>query len=692
MTELNPLCIISWNVASLKTLVTTIHARHTKHENGNEFASFKSKEEAMNSYLTDLNADIICLQEIKMKKEDIVAKANEIGCRHSQYDVFFAIPNPSKSGLPSPKSKDDPVTARTLQRSGGLNGVATFVKKGMTTSASCTILGDPLYDYEGRCLLTVHGSLAVFNVYVPNSGEGGKSLQYKKRFVQLLHAAMTLQKAQGRHVVLCGDLNICYRGVDCHPLSHRQLDVAKLIAAIKNTNAAEAKGSAETALNMRSLLLDALDASGFFLLHSPTASSPTGSDHRDHIVNRFTELLSPVLQAIEAQWITLQAALIDEFVKVSKLSRAVTSSSGDSSTSLRFAASVAADAIEANQLLGKVEYEILVKCVRRVGISTTSVVSHCTTQSINGQIRVAELDPNIPTPAGASAPHVNPQDIERLDLLWLLYELLGESSWEEESVSWLRRLLGESDKPYFWENDDANTSIPSASEPSALPHLSSSLRLIDPLAGNASTSRGSFTIWNQQTNSRYTNQGSRIDFTLVDSSLLDHLCDKGPNETESVVSTENSSLANDVGPVCTIKRLYQQSLVAVTHNGAFKPATAASEGIPPASHPGIYRAHLSTLSSVASAPWWRTLNGTRAGTIITPPEYSDHIPVCVVLRNTLPTSDGQVTQLVPSGQVLSSDAATKQCMPHRQQSMITGFFKTGPPAAADDPDNKKAKH
>lgn len=88
----------------------------------------------------------------------------------------------------------------------GFNGVATYARKGLTVRllvsvpaghssvltswlftslqsyANSAPLGDPLLDSEGRALLTVHGELAIVNVYVPNASAGQRRLPFKVGF------------------------------------------------------------------------------------------------------------------------------------------------------------------------------------------------------------------------------------------------------------------------------------------------------------------------------------------------------------------------------------------------------------------------------------------------------------------------------------------------------------------------------
>ena len=97
--------LLSWNVASLPKLMDCIE-RHFK---------FKTFDEYIHSHL---KADILCLQETKVQEKNLADRgvAKRLGFLSSHYDAFAA---PCR-----------------LSTSKGFNGVITFVRKGLTLSAS----------------------------------------------------------------------------------------------------------------------------------------------------------------------------------------------------------------------------------------------------------------------------------------------------------------------------------------------------------------------------------------------------------------------------------------------------------------------------------------------------------------------------------------------------------------------------
>lgn len=71
-------------------------------------------------------------------------------------------------------------------------------------------------DNEGRCVITDHGAFLLFNVYVPNAGESRND--FKIRFLELLSMRIRQCQAEGREVVVVGDINISATRLDhCKP-------------------------------------------------------------------------------------------------------------------------------------------------------------------------------------------------------------------------------------------------------------------------------------------------------------------------------------------------------------------------------------------------------------------------------------------------------------------------------------------
>jgi len=77
---------------------------------------------------------------------------------------------------------------------------------------------------EGRCILTRHGSVSLFNVYTPNGGQRPARLRLsaKMQFLSGLRDAMESEQRLGQTVVLVGDLNIAHGQADVYPSTENE--------------------------------------------------------------------------------------------------------------------------------------------------------------------------------------------------------------------------------------------------------------------------------------------------------------------------------------------------------------------------------------------------------------------------------------------------------------------------------------
>jgi exodeoxyribonuclease-3 len=126
--------------------------------------------------------DVVCLQELKAEPTQIPES-----CNLPDYHVYW-------HGLRA------------------YSGVSLHIRKGLFE-------GDPHYshpafDMESRIVQAACGKLVLASVYVPN---GGKDYQAKLDFVQRLAAWVNEVHAEGRELILCGDINIARTDIDVHP-------------------------------------------------------------------------------------------------------------------------------------------------------------------------------------------------------------------------------------------------------------------------------------------------------------------------------------------------------------------------------------------------------------------------------------------------------------------------------------------
>ena len=206
--------LVSWNVAGWRTTLEEM-TRTTKARKGR--SPEEEHQAALRSWLERLRADVVCLQEVKLKRSDVEAQARLLGAAadDGSWETYWCCNDGKARG----------------QRA-GLNGVATLVRGGAfgVLRADAKPLGDPDFDDEGRCLVTEHGGFVLFNVYVPNAG-GGARVAYKMAWLRALRSAMDRERAAtGKPAILAGDLNAKMGPDDSH-WTFRSVDCGKLAAA-----------------------------------------------------------------------------------------------------------------------------------------------------------------------------------------------------------------------------------------------------------------------------------------------------------------------------------------------------------------------------------------------------------------------------------------------------------------------------
>ena len=130
-------------------------------------------------------AEVVCLQEIKAKAEQIDVDAiQSVG-----YNYIF---NPAQRP--------------------GYSGTATLYRN---TSPEFIIgMGNDLFDNEGRVIRCVYPDFELFNIYFPNGGEENLRVPYKLDFyAYLLDLCDNLQK-QGKEIIITGDFNTAHKEID----------------------------------------------------------------------------------------------------------------------------------------------------------------------------------------------------------------------------------------------------------------------------------------------------------------------------------------------------------------------------------------------------------------------------------------------------------------------------------------------
>jgi exodeoxyribonuclease III len=140
-----------------------------------------------NTSVKILESDILCLQELKAKKEQLFEDDINI----PGYDYLW-------------NSAERP----------GYSGVGTYVKKGLNIIAHNTGLGVEEFDIEGRVIQTNLDNMALFNIYFPNGQRGQDRVDYKLRFYARLLELCKEEHAKGKSIIITGDFNTAHNEID----------------------------------------------------------------------------------------------------------------------------------------------------------------------------------------------------------------------------------------------------------------------------------------------------------------------------------------------------------------------------------------------------------------------------------------------------------------------------------------------
>ena len=125
--------------------------------------------------------DVLCLQEIKARPDQVPER-----CKLADYHVIW-------------------------HGAGGYSGVSLHLRRELLSEPEFV---HPEFDIETRVVQVALDDLVIASVYVPN---GGKDYDAKVRFLQSLVDWSRNLRAQGRRVVVCGDINIARADIDVHP-------------------------------------------------------------------------------------------------------------------------------------------------------------------------------------------------------------------------------------------------------------------------------------------------------------------------------------------------------------------------------------------------------------------------------------------------------------------------------------------
>ena len=142
-------------------------------------------------WLQDQDADVICLQEIKARPDQLAE--NDLNF----LDGYKAIWNPAQRP--------------------GYSGVVTFTRQ--PPDAERLGLGIEQFDVEGRLIATRYVNQPspgfwLFNIYFPNGQRDQGRLDFKLQFYAELLEQCNRLHAEGEQIIITGDFNTAHREID----------------------------------------------------------------------------------------------------------------------------------------------------------------------------------------------------------------------------------------------------------------------------------------------------------------------------------------------------------------------------------------------------------------------------------------------------------------------------------------------
>lgn len=142
----------------------------------------------LDQWLSEVQPDIVCLQEVKANEEQVdLSIFEDLGYKHIYWH--------------SAVKK-------------GYSGVAILSKN---PAKSIKIgMGIDVYDSEGRTILCEFENFTLINTYFPSGTSGDERQNFKYNFLDDYLKYIESLKANYKNLIVCGDFNICHKAIDIH--------------------------------------------------------------------------------------------------------------------------------------------------------------------------------------------------------------------------------------------------------------------------------------------------------------------------------------------------------------------------------------------------------------------------------------------------------------------------------------------
>jgi exodeoxyribonuclease-3 len=147
----------------------------------------RARQAQVQEWIEREQPDVVCLQELKAAREQVPEGLQQLDGYWGYWHGAVAY-----------------------------SGVALLVRKACCTQPPA--FTHPEFDHETRIVSADIGPFVVSSIYVPN---GGKDFAAKIRFLEAMAGYTRQYEADGRPVVLCGDMNVARTDMDVHPKERR---------------------------------------------------------------------------------------------------------------------------------------------------------------------------------------------------------------------------------------------------------------------------------------------------------------------------------------------------------------------------------------------------------------------------------------------------------------------------------------
>jgi exodeoxyribonuclease-3 len=154
-------------------------------------------------------------------------------CARKGFLEWLAAARPDILGLQETRALPEQLDAAVLNPDGyhtllhpaerkGYSGVGLYSRTA-PASVSLGALGEDRFNSEGRLIVADFGDFLFYTGYFPNGGHDLSRVPYKLDFSEAVLQHAEKQRAEGRPVVICGDVNTAHEEIDlANPRSNRK--------------------------------------------------------------------------------------------------------------------------------------------------------------------------------------------------------------------------------------------------------------------------------------------------------------------------------------------------------------------------------------------------------------------------------------------------------------------------------------